>query len=109
MPAAERAVSGPQIPGAPLDPDFINAVCELVAAVFVEHCLPVGTEGHLNEEWTLEAARIVMEKIREAPEFSVRHAWAERLLADNPEPTGKWADLPCGEEEWLRWFRGERP
>jgi hypothetical protein len=93
-------MSAPQIPGAPLDPDFINAVCELVAAVLVEHCLPVGTEGHLNEEHTVECALIVLRKIRAAPELSSLHSWADRLLANPDLPSIKWSDVPGHGGPW---------
>ena len=46
-----------------MEPDFADAVCKLVEAVFVEHCLPVGSEGHLNEEFTVECAFAVLREI----------------------------------------------
>ena len=52
-----------------MKPDLVNAVCKLVDAVFIEHCLPVGTEGHLNEEHTVESALALLREIRAAPEL----------------------------------------
>ena len=79
------------------NPKFVDAVCRLVDAVFIEHCLPVGSEGHLNEEFTVECALAVLRKVRAAPEFSSLHGWANRLLAnpDIPEPDA-WSRVPGG-------------
>jgi hypothetical protein len=80
--------------------DFINAVCELVDAVFVEHCLPVDADGHLNEEFTVESALRVLKEIRAAPEFASRHRWADRILANSDLPSIKWLDVPGGGSAW---------
>jgi hypothetical protein len=85
-----------------MNPDFVDAVCKLVEAVLIEHCLPVGGEGHLNEEFTIECARAVLEDLRTAPEFSSRHGWADRLLANSDWPEVKWLDVHGGKgsNEW---------
>jgi len=88
-----------------MNQDFVDGVCKLVEAVLVEHCLPVGTEGHLNEEFTVECALAVLREIRAAPELSSRHGWVDRLLANPDLPTVKWSDVPGGGgDPW-----GDRP
>jgi hypothetical protein len=79
-----------------MNQDLVDAVCKLVEAVLVEHCLPVGGEGHLNEEFTVECALGVLEMFRTAPEFSSRRGWVDRLLAHSDLPETKWSDAGGG-------------
>jgi hypothetical protein len=72
--------------------EFVDAVCMLVDAVLIEHCLPVGgDEAILNEVATVNCTLAVLREIRAAPEFSSLHQWADkRLLAhadDYHDPT----------------------
>jgi hypothetical protein len=79
-----------------MNPEFVDAVCKLVDAVLVEHCLPVGTEGHLNEEFTVNCALTVLREIRAAEELSSLHNWADnRLLAhaNDGDETLEWHGL----------------
>jgi hypothetical protein len=69
-----------------INQDLVDAVCKLVEAVLVEHCLPVGGEGHLNEEFTVECALAVLEVFRTAPEFSSLHGWVD-LIGSSPTRT----------------------
>jgi hypothetical protein len=83
-----------------MKPDLVIAVCELVDAVFIEHCLPVGTEGHLNEEHAVESALVLLREIRAAPEFAPRHNWTDRLLTNPNLPKLTWLDVPGGGGLW---------
>jgi hypothetical protein len=79
-----------------MNPEFVAAVCELIDAVLIEHCLPIeGDEGIINEQTTIGCALTLLRKLRAAPEFSSRHQWAnKRLLAHaddytDPDEVGK--------------------
>ena len=71
-----------------MTPDFVAAVCALIDAVLIEHCIPPdGNDAPYNEAVTVDAAIALVKVIRATPEFSALHAWADkRLLADHTDP-----------------------
>jgi hypothetical protein len=77
-----------------MHPEFVDAVCKLVDAVLVEHCLPVGAEGHLNEEFTINCALTVLREIRATQELSSLHKWADSRLLAHTDDGGESLDPP---------------
>ena len=83
------------------NPEFVDAVRKLVDAVLIEHCLPVGTEGQLNEEHTVNCALNVLREIRAAQELSSLHRWAGTRLDAHAGDEDHWSRDPTL-IEWLR-------
>jgi hypothetical protein len=61
------------------DPVF-SAVCKLVDAVLIEHCIAV--DQHLwHEEHTVDCVLAVLREIRAAEELTSLHNWADTRLS----------------------------
>jgi hypothetical protein len=70
---------------------FVDAVCALVDAVLVEHCLPTGPggEGLCNEAHTIDCVLAVLREIRAAQELSSLHGWADVRLSAHADDAYK--------------------
>jgi hypothetical protein len=71
----------------------VNALCALVDAVLIEHCLPCKTEGIYNEGYTISCALDALRKIRAAPEFSSLHSWADKRLPAHKDDADGYDDI----------------
>jgi hypothetical protein len=60
---------------------FVDAVCDLIDCVLIEHCcIPMGDEAILNETATVNSTLAVLKEIQATPELSSRHQWADKRL-----------------------------